>query len=82
MLLPRLDVMDSNYTTLYRIADDVVYQVHVPRTPAAGTVGRHLDNSFDIFPDDNVVVDQRRQDFLHLSKETELIYNFSQRYKL
>ena len=24
MLLPRLDVVDLNYTTLYRIADDVV----------------------------------------------------------
>ena len=35
MLLPRLDVMDLNYTTLYRIADDVVVHAHVPRTPAA-----------------------------------------------
>ena len=28
MSLPRLDVMDSNYTTLHRIADDVVFHVH------------------------------------------------------
>ena len=55
ILLPRLDVMDSNYTTLYRIADDVVFHVHVPRTPAAGTVSRHLDSSFVIFPDYDVV---------------------------
>ena len=38
MLLSRLDVMDSNYTTLYRVADDVVCHVHVSRTPAAETL--------------------------------------------
>ena len=59
MLLPRLDVMDSNYTTLYRIAEDVMFHVHVPRTSAAETVGRHLDSSFIILPDYNVVVDRR-----------------------
>ena len=32
MLLPRLDVMDSNYTTLSCLADDVVIYVHVART--------------------------------------------------
>ena len=81
MLLPRLDVMDSNYTTLYRIADDAVFNVHVPRTPAAETVGCHLDSSFVIFHDYGVVVDRRRQEALHLSKETELIYNFCQRHR-
>ena len=78
MLLPRLDVMDSKYATLYRIVDDLVFHVHVPRTPAAETVGRHLDSSFVIFPDYIVVVDRRRQEVLHLSKETKLIYNFYQ----
>ena len=82
MLLPRLDVMDSNYTTLYRIADDVVFHVHVRRTPAAETVGRHLDSPFIILPDYNIVVDRRRQEALHLSKETELICNFCQRHIL
>ena len=76
MLLPRLDVMDLNYT-LYRIADDVVFHVYVPRTPAAETVGRHPDSSFVILPDYNFVVDRRRQKALHLSKETELIHNFA-----
>ena len=82
-LLPRPDVMDSNYTTLYRIANDVVFHVHVvTRTPAAETAGRHFDSSFVIFPDYDVVVDRRRQEALHLSKETELIYNFCQRHIL
>ena len=62
MLLPRLDVIDLNYTTLYPIADDVVFHVHVPRTPAAETVGRHLDSSFIIFPDYNVVIDVYHDD--------------------
>ena len=82
MLFLRRDVMDSNYTTLYRIADDVVFHVHVSRTPAAETVGRHLDSSFIILPGYNVDVDRRRQEALHLSKETELIYNFCQRHIL
>ena len=83
MLLPRLYVIDSNFTTLYRIADDVVFHVHVPRTPAAETVGRHLNSSFIIIPGYNVVVDRRRQEALHLlSKETELVYNFCQRHIL
>ena len=82
MLLPRLDVMDSSYITLYRIAGDVVFYVHVPRTPAAETVGRHLDSSFIILPDDIGVVDRRRQEALHLSKEAGLIYNFCQRHIL
>ena len=73
MLLRRLDVMDSNYNPLYSIADDVVFRVHVPHTPAAETVGRHLDSSVVISPDLNVVVDRRRQEALHLSKKTELI---------
>ena len=62
MLLLRLDVIDSNHTTLYRIANDVVFHVHVPRTPAAETVGRHLDRSFIILPHYDVVVDRRRQE--------------------
>ena len=70
MLIPRLDLIDLNYTTLYRIADYVVFHVHVPRTPAAETVGRHFDSSFIIFPDYNIVVDRKRQDAFHLSKET------------
>ena len=82
MLLPRLDVMDLNYTTLYRIADDVVFHVHVPRTPGAEMVGRHIDSPFIIFPGYNVVVDRRRHETLHLSNETELIYNFCQRHML
>ena len=81
MSLLRLDRMDSNYTTLYRIADDVVFHVHAPRTPAAETVGRHLDSFFVILPDYDVV-DRRRQEALHLSEETELIYNLSQRHIL
>ena len=82
VLLTRIDVINSNYTTLYRIADDVVLHVHVPRTPAADTAGRHLDSSFVIFPDYDVVVDRRRQEALRLSKETELIYNFCQHHIL
>ena len=82
MLLPRLDVMDLDYTTLYYIADYVVFHVHVPRTPAAETICRHLDSSFIILPDYDVVVDRRRQEALHMSKETELIYNFCQRHIL
>ena len=79
MLLPQLDVMDSDYTTLYRIADDAVFHVYVPRTPAAETIGCHLDSSFVIFPDYGVVVvDRWRQEALHLSEETEPIYNFRQ----
>ena len=74
--------MDLNYTTLYRIADDVMFNVHVPRTPTAETVGHHLDSSVIIFPDDNVAVDRRRQEALHLSKETALIYDFCQRHIL
>ena len=81
MLLPRLDVMDFNYTTLFRIANDVVFFVHVPRTPVAETVGRHLDSSFILFPD-NAVVDRRRQESRYLSKEAELIYNFCQHHIL
>ena len=81
MLLPRLDVMGSDYTTLYRIADDVVFHVYLPRTPAAETVGSHLDSSFVIFPDNGVVVDRWRQEALHLSEETELIYIFRQRHR-
>ena len=74
--------MDLNYTTLYRIADDVGFHVHMPRTPAAETGGRHVDSSFIIFPDYNVDIDLQRQEALHLSKEMELIYNFCQRYIL
>ena len=68
MLPPRLDVMDLTYITFYRIADDVVFHVHVSRTPAAETVDRHLDSFFVLFPDYNVVVDRWRQEALHLSK--------------
>ena len=82
MLLPRRDVMDLNYSTLCRIADDVMFHVHVPRTPAAEKVSRHLDSSFIISPDYNIVVDRRRQEVLQLSKETELIYDFCQRHIL
>ena len=67
MLPTRLDVMDLNYITYYRIADDVVFHVHVSRTPAAETVGRHLDTFLDIFLDYNVAVDQRRQEALSAS---------------
>ena len=76
MLLPRLDAMDLNYT-LYRIADDVVFHGYVSRTLAAETVGRHPDSSLIILPDYNFVVDWRRQEALHLSKETKLINNFA-----
>ena len=76
MLLPRLDVMDLNYT-LYRIADDVVFHGYVSRTLAAETVGCHPDSSLIILPDYNFVVDWRRQEALHLSKETNLINNFA-----
>ena len=82
MFLPRVDVMDSNYIILYRIVDDVVFHVHVPRTPAAETVGRHLDSSFIVVLDYNGVVDRRREESLHLSKETELIDNIFQRHIL
>ena len=82
MLLPRLDVMDSNYAILYHIVDDVMFHVYVPRTPAAETVCRHLDSYFIFSPDYNVVVDRRRQEALHLSNGTELIYNFCQRHIL
>ena len=68
MLPPRLDVMDLNYITFYRIADDVGFHVHVSRTPAAEAVDRHLDSFLVIFPDYNVAVDRRRQEALHLSK--------------
>ena len=78
-MISRLDVMDSNYTTLYRIADNVGFHVHVLRTPAAETVDCHLDSSFVIFTDYGVVVDRRRREALHLSKETELNYSFRQR---
>ena len=47
MLLPT-SLMNSNHTTLYCIADDVVFHVHVTRAPVAETVGRHLDSSFII----------------------------------
>ena len=41
----------------------------------------HLDSSLVIFPDYDVVVGRQHQEALHLSKKTELIYNFRQRHR-
>ena len=66
VVLARDEELEHEAVALYHIAVDVAFHAHVPRTPTAQTVGRHLDSSFIIFPDYNVVVDRRRQKALHL----------------